>query len=409
MPDVLVIGAGLAGLECARALARAGVSHEVWDAADAVGGRVRTDMIDGFRCDRGFQVLSPGYPAIRRHVDADALALRRFARGVGLRDDDGLRSLRVADPTDLLAAARAVGAGPRALLGLARWFAPALLPPRRWLRGDDRALGDAWDRAGVPGTVRERVLEPFLRGVVLDDPAVASDQFVKLVMRSMLLSGSGLPAQGMAALPHWLADRLPAPVLLGTRVRAVTSRGADWVVEADGAATTARAVVFAVDPPAAAALTGLRVPPMHGCITDWFAAAERPAGGRLVCVDARPAATPVVNTAVVSDVAPSYAPAGRHLVQATCLWRTGAPPSVADVRHHAASILAADPSGWEHVTRHEIPHALPALPAPLQVRRDVSLGDGRFVCGDHRDTASIQGAMTSGRRTGESVVAWLRR
>ena len=85
MHDVVVIGAGLAGLRCAAVLAERGLEVVVLEAADAVGGRQRTDIVDGFRLDRGFQVLNPAYPALRRSVDLDALALRSFPVGVQVR------------------------------------------------------------------------------------------------------------------------------------------------------------------------------------------------------------------------------------------------------------------------------------------------------------------------------------
>src|ERR687885_994286 len=79
--EVVVVGAGLAGLACARRLNGAGVAVTVLEAADRVGGRVRTDVVDGFRCDRGFQLLNPAYPEVRRVLDLRALRLRPLPAG----------------------------------------------------------------------------------------------------------------------------------------------------------------------------------------------------------------------------------------------------------------------------------------------------------------------------------------
>lgn len=410
MPDVVVIGAGLAGLECARGLQDAGLEVRVLEASDRVGGRVVTDAVDGFLCDRGFQVLNPAYPAVRRHIDVGALALRRFERGVAVRDDDGLRTVAVDPrrPARLVAAARAVGLSPAKGLAVARWLLPALTPPSRWLESRDLPLREAWHAAGVDGRLRDAMLEPFLRGVVLEDPGAASNHFVRLVLRSMMLAAPGLPAQGMAALPHQMASRLERPVELGNRVHVVSRSSGGWRVGGAGDTIEARAVVIATDPSTAATLADIPVPSLNGCVTDWFAAPRAPSGTRAVCVDGRPGGGPVVNTAVISNVAPSYAPAGMHLVQATALWRLGTSPAGIDqVRDHAAAILESDTSGWRHLIRHEVPHALPSQPPPLRVRSPVHLGDGRFVCGDHRDTASIQGAMVSGRRAAREVAGFL--
>ena len=123
----------------------------------------------------------------------------------------------------------------------------------------------------------------------------------------------------------------------------------------------------------------------------------------LLHVDARATPTgPLVNTAVVSRAAPSYAPPGRHLVQGSALSpRTAATPT--RMRRHAGDLLGVDPAGWEVVARHEVPHALPAQPVPFSTTRPVRHGDV-VVCGDHRDTGSIQGALVSGQRAAEALL-----
>ncbi len=120
-------------------------------------------------------------------------------------------------------------------------------------------------------------------------------------------------------------------------------------------------------------------------------------------LDGRTGAGPVVNTAVISNAAPSYAPAGSHLVQATALLAEEAQPE-ALVRTQLASLYDCATDGWELLATHAIPNALPVMPPPLEVRREIRYGPGRYVCGDHRDTASIQGALVSGRRTAEAIL-----
>jgi hypothetical protein len=111
---------------------------------------------------------------------------------------------------------------------------------------------------------------------------------------------------------------------------------------------------------------------------------------------------------VISAAAPSYAPPGRHLIQASALLGPGHPePAELQMRAHAAVILGIDASDWQPVVRHVIADALPAQPSPLVVRRAVRDPSGVWVCGDHRDTASIQGALVSGSRTGVAVLRTL--
>ena len=165
--DVVVVGAGLAGLQCARTLTAAGLQVVVLEAADAVGGRVRTECIDGFLCDRGFQVLNPAYPAVRRSVDLEALELQQFAPGVLVRAGDGLRV--VADPVrapQLLRSTLSSGlVRPGELLALTRWLAPILVAPQRNSRSGDERLTLSLDNAGVTGPLR-RVMDRFLAGMM---------------------------------------------------------------------------------------------------------------------------------------------------------------------------------------------------------------------------------------------------
>lgn len=405
--DVVVVGAGVAGLTCARALHARGLDVRVLEAGPVVGGRVRSEQVDGFTLDCGFQVLNPAYPALREVADLDALRLQPFLPGVAVRRDDGLALL--ADPRRAPARLReTLGSGyvhAGELAALSRWAAPALGSVRALEAGPDTTLAASFDAAGVTGSLRYEVLEPFLAGVLADESGATSATYVRLVVRSMLRGTPALPVGGMAALPQQLAETLPH-VTTGARVTAVESVAGGQAVRVDGSQLRARAVVVAADPVTGAALTGLAPPPMRGLVTTWWAAEGLPRQTAVV-VDGRRRG-PLVNAAVVSAAAPSYAPAGAQLVQATYVLAPGprdpaAVPDALVVRRQAGEMLGADPRGWRELARHEIGGALPAAPPPLAVRQPVDLGDGRYVCGDHRDTPSLQGAVVSGRRTARAV------
>ncbi|VXC50975.1 flavin monoamine oxidase family protein [Nocardioides sp. AX2bis] len=430
--DVVVVGAGLAGLRCARALVDRGHDVVVLERDDAVGGRIRTDRVDGFALDRGFQLLNPAYRAVRRWVDVDALGLQPFAAGVAARGEEGLVRLGnpLAAPSLLLPSVRAVVPRPREVLAAARWAAPLLRarPGRRLAaslttasRRPDVSRREALDRAGVDGLLRA-TLDAFFAGVVLEDDGSTSQAYALLLTATFLAGTPALPERGMQALPEQLAGPLGDRVRLGTGVDAVETVAGGAVVHTGGTTLRARQVVVAVAGQDAGALTGALTgdpggsgagvrPRTKGVVTSWFAADEAPTDSHLLFVDGRSRPSgPLVNTAVVSNPAPSYAPAGQHLVQASALLGPDRPvPTEDDVRRHAGELLGADPRGWRLLRRHEVPHALPAQPAPLSLRRPVRVRDHLVVCGDHRDTASIQGALVSGQRAALDVAAALAR
>lgn len=397
--DVVIVGAGLAGLAAASHLHRAGVPCTVLEAGDGVGGRVRTDVVDGFRLDRGFQILNPAYPAIRRLVDVDALRLGRYWRAVRVADDNRVSLL--GQPLDAPRALRDIAArrylSAKDLAALAALSARVAAGPAKGIVDrEDRTTLEELRHAGLSDRAVRTVFRPFLSGVFLEDELGTSSRFFQLVWRSFLRSAPSLPALGMGELPRQLARRLPtAAVRLGTPVERVR---AGAVHTAGGDVWTARAVLVATDGSAAARLLGTPEPRWNSGTTWYFAPPRSPLREPVIVVDAR--GGPVVNTSVVSEVCPTYAPNDRALVSASAL--TSLPDS--EVRRALGRLYRTDATGWPLIGRYEIARALPAMPPPHEIRRDVRVGDGLYVCGDHRDTSSLQGALASGARAARAVL-----
>jgi len=403
--DVVVVGGGLAGLVAARRLSGAGLDVHLLEASDGVGGRVRTDVVDGWRLDRGFQVLNTGYPALAREVDLTALDLRELTRGA-LVHRDGVRR-RLADPRrDPLGAL----ATARADLGTLRDRALLAATAARVASGDGRRLVDADDVAardrlrerGFSDRIVDDFFRPFFSGVFLEEDLVTSSRFLDLMLRMFVRGRSTLPSLGMQRLPDQLAARLPAgTVHLGTPVTAI---GADEVTTAAGR-VTARAVVCATDATSAGALVpGVTPPAWRAVTTVYHAAPTDPLGEPTLLLDAD-RRSPVVDTVVLTAVAPTYGPGdGRALVSTSVL---GAHDDAeAAVRARLAELYRTSTGAWEHLATYVLPRALPAMTAPHPFQRPV-LVDGVYVCGDHRDTSSIQGALVSGRRAARAVLSAL--
>jgi phytoene dehydrogenase-like protein len=408
--DVVIVGAGVAGLVCAQDLTRAEVSCTVLEASDAVGGRVRTDSVDGFLLDRGFQILLTAYPEVQKRLDMDALGLALFDPGAVIRVRGGFH--RVSDPRRFPLRIPETVAAPIGSLADKVRLARLVLEVRRssvrdLLRRPDTSTAERLQAAGFSAQMIGSFWQPLFAGIQLDPHLEVSSRRFDTILRMLAVGATGVPARGMGAIPAQLAATLPEGVVrLGAMVREVTPAGA--VLEG-GERVDARVVVVATEGPVAHRLVGAAVadPGSRAAGCCWFATPDPPRRGPVLILDGE-ASGPVKNVAVMSEVAPSYAPPGRALVAAAVPGADALDPNITGrAREQLARWFGSTTGDWEHLRTDVIPHGQPAQRAPLHPKQAVRLGDGLFVCGDHRDTASLQGAMFSGGRTAIAVQEYL--
>jgi phytoene dehydrogenase-like protein len=410
--DVVIVGAGLAGLACAQDLTSAGVECRVVEASDGVGGRVRTDAVDGFLLDRGFQILLTAYPEVHRRLDVGALELGLFEPGAVIRTRDGFH--RVADPLRRpLLLPQTVTAPIGTLVDKLR-LARLVVDVRARSVGDllrrpDTTTAERLHRAGFSSQMIESFWRPLFAGIQLDPDLEVSSRRFDIILRMLAVGETGVPRHGMGAIPAQLAATLPDDaVRLGANVAKVDATG---IVLEDGERIDARAVVVATDGPAAHRLLGGKVsdPGSRSVACCWFSAAAPPIPGPILVLDGD-ASGPAKNVAVMSEVAPSYAPPGRALVAAAIPGPEALDPNITSrTRDQLARWFGSTTADWDHLRTDVIVHGQPFQPPPMNPKQSVTLGDGRFVCGDHRDTASIQGALFSGRRAANAVRKHLHR
>lgn len=435
--DVVVVGAGVAGLSAARRLTSAGVATVVLEAAHTVGGRMATDKVDGFRLDRIGQLLSTAHPELRPAAGWGGLALRPFAPGVLLHSGGrhhragvpiGARGARGALHTvRALASAPRAGAVPRRPTAVpgrqvstprSRTGAPlgtavdqarlgaaftrlAGTPVERLLARPESTAAEALTARGLPARTVDGFLRPLLAALLCDPDLTTSSRCADLALRAFAAGRLCVPEGGAEALPELLARGLP-PGTVHTGVR-VTSVSTTSVATAEHGEFRCRAVLIATDARAAARLLpGLRVPDFHPVTVVHHATDEPPETGASLLLDADRGG-PVAHTAVVSRVDPSRAPADRALVSSTVLGPPGAQIDTG-VRMHLARLYGTSTARWETLGVYHIADAVPAMRPPHDLRRPVRLLAGLYVCGDHRDTSTVQGALHSGRRASAAIL-----
>ena len=410
--SVLIIGAGLAGLACARRLHEQGQDVTILEASDAVGGRVRTDTVDGFRLDRGFQVLLTAYPETQRELDYDALDLHAFYDGAIVHVNG--RFHRISDPFRHPFDAPQTLFAPVGTLGDKLRVARARRSLTRdtladiMARPETTTLEALRSRWGFSDLMVDRFFRPFFGGIFLDRTLEASSRMFEFIFKMFSEGQTALPAGGIQALPEQMASHLPDGVFrFDTPVARVEAQ--DVRLE-NGETLTADSVVVAADAPAAHRLLGDEGPAPTGCTTHclYYAAAESPIDRPMLVLNGD-GVGPINNVCVPSDVASGYAPDDRALVSVTVV---GTPPEQGTtleraVRRQLIDWFGLKAGGWEHLHTHDIPYALPDQRPPFlsPPQRPVRRRPGLYVCGDHRDTASLNGAIASGRAAAEAVLA----
>ncbi|GAB5519057.1 MAG: NAD(P)/FAD-dependent oxidoreductase [Rhodothermales bacterium] len=412
--DVLIVGAGLAGLTCARRLHREGVSVKVFDAADAVGGRVRTDVVDGFKLDRGFQVLLTAYPEAQRVLDYDALDLKRFYDGAVVRTNKGFE--RIADPFRQPSAAfstlfSSVGSmGDKLKVAklrksvqtgsLSSVFARAELTTEQALR----------ERHGFSEQMIDTFFRPFLGGIMLDHDLQASSRMFEFVFRMFSKGQAAVPTEGMQQLAEQLAAEIPEQaIVLNAEVKAIDGT---TITLQNGQTHTGQAVVIATEAPEAAGFVpAIDHTASRSTLNLYFAADTAPFDEPVLVLNGTGEGI-INNLTVMTNVAPSYSSNGKALISVTVL---GNPLQTDDFVEQAvrqelqAWYPDAGVGAWQHLRSYRILYALPEQAPPFlsPSLRPVKLSGTLFVCGDHRQTASINGAMGSGRRAAEAVLETL--
>src|SRR6266404_6676382 len=412
-PDVLIVGAGLAGLCCARELQAKGVSFQILEASDGIGGRVRTDEVGGFLLDRGFQVLFTAYPEAKRCLDYSRLDLKPFSPGI-LSWYAG-RLNKLLDPW------RMPGAWKEAFQSefgtLADKLRIARLRSRlrrasieEIFRRPERSTKDALAAEGFSGEMIQHFFRPFLGGILLDGELKSSSRMFEFVFKMMSEGDIAVPARGMGAIPAQLASHLPADsIRLNTHAESLHE---NELTLTGGESLRARAIVVAADGPGAAHLVGEAEPASRSVTCFYFSADEPPVPHPMLVLNGD-GAGPVNNFAVISQIAPSYAPAGKSLVSVSVLGTQQLTDQqlsgfvIAQMKNWFGPIAGS----WLYLKSYRIPHAQPQqYPGALEPpQRPVRVRPGIYVCGDHRDNASINGAMLSGRRAAEAVLADLSR
>jgi len=387
---ILVIGAGLAGMSAAITLQKSGADVAVLEAADRPGGRVASDLIDGFTLDRGFQLINANYSEVKKGNYLKGLAFEVAPRTVGVAGTDGIT--RLGDPRSALFSIFSSKTG--TTLAKANFLKYLATKPRQNESVEDHLL-----RAGT-SDLYQKVLKPFLQGVFLADPSQVSAVIGREIIASFINGKSGIPSKGAGEFALRTADQIK-DLRLNTQVEEIDSEG----VLTSAGRISAAAVILATDLTTAGQLLGAQeIGRLTGSTTWYHSTPLPPADNAELIVDSQ-SRGPVVNSIVISNLSRTYAPNGQHLISSTTIKHS----SESEVRRHLTHMWGVSTEEWRFLAKYEINSALPLFGPGYKKRQAVKIEKNIYCAGDYLESPSQNGALLSGRKAAEQLLIDQRR
>lgn len=407
--EVIIIGGGLAGLSCAVQLAKSGVNAAVLEATDRVGGRVRSDVINGFTLDVGFQVLLTAYPSCQELLDYSSLRLRYFDPGALIRQSG--RFTEWADPWRNPKKAWATATNP---VGSVADKVRVWRLRNKTCRG---SLTELYERPhqtteqylrdfGFSERIVDQFFRPFIGGVFLDESLSVSSRMLEFVFRMFSVGGIAVPADGMAAIPRQLAEQLPRGSI--NLQSSVVRLEGNQVILANGDSFTGNHIVIATESNAAARL--LERPEVQ---TSWnetstlYYSSPQCEQKHKSLILRGDESGPIQTATIISNVAKEYAPPNSSLISVSLSSNNDKSRDENEllVRAQLRNWFGDQVRNWELLQTYQIPYGLPVMNIDPVIRSpEVEERQNTYICGDHRETPSIEGAMDSGMRAAAAIL-----
>tara|TARA_Y100000746_G_scaffold77833_1_gene65579 strand:+ start:496 stop:1728 length:1233 start_codon:yes stop_codon:yes gene_type:complete len=399
-PEFLVVGAGLAGLTAAKVLSQSGREVLLLEKSDGVGGRVRTDQYKDFLLDRGFQVLLTAYPELPKHLNLSLLRLHSFESGATIFSDGHFS--KVGDPfrnvSSIMSTAFTKTIGMQDKIKLLK-LRNSLIGRKKiyFQQKDDKRILETFEELGFTSKAINSFFKPLVGGIQLDPSLSGSTRLCFLVLKMLFIGDAAIPSRGMGAISEQLSKQInESSIRLTSSVDKVEGKK---VILESGESFLPSNLIIATEGPATAKLLGQESPLSRSVSCIYFSAPQAPSSSKAILLNGEKNG-PALNVAIMSNISPSYSKNGKALI-AVAIPNTIKPDSMENVLIQMRKWFGDSVDSWEHIKTYSIEHGQPDLRPGDPFRKSIKNSEGVYICGDHRDTPSIQGALVSGRRAAE--------
>ena len=405
--STVIIGGGISGLTCAKYLNEKGYSFMLLEGSDALGGRVRTDKVDGFLLDRGFQILLTNYPEAKKILNYNNLDLKYFGSGAMIKAEKGF--MKMENPfrnkmAYLTMAFSSVGSLSDKLK--IRKFANELsdIPDDEFFKMEATDTLTFLRNYGWSEKMINNFFKPFYGGVFLENDLVTSSNFFQFTFKQFFKGDAAIPADGMQAIPEQIAEMLPRnSIRKNARVKGFE---ANQIFLDGGEVITADRIVVATDPKTSDKLLGETNERTYNVTTcTYFSAETSPLKGQKFIALNPNRRGAVHNVCVPSDISSHYRNAGKSLISVSTqgLEKLDERNLTNRIKRELFDWFGASVNVWKHLKTYHIPESLVQYRAGSK-RQNSKLGDNLYRCGDYLAYPSLNAAMQTGREVAQMIM-----
>ncbi|MFB0909417.1 MAG: NAD(P)/FAD-dependent oxidoreductase [Flavobacterium sp.] len=409
-PSITIIGAGISGLSVGLHLHREGFSVKIIEASDRPGGRIKTDSVDGFRLDRGFQVLLTSYPEAQMLLDYKALQLKTFLPGATVLYDGG--QFEIADPFRRPSALLATVFAPvGSLKDKINTFVLKQKLIRKSIKGiflqEQKSSLEQLKSYGFSSKMIDRFFKPFFSGIFLENKLETPNRMFDFVMKMFSEGDAALPALGMEEIPKQLAIQLPADTFL-YNTKVVDIRG-NSIFTSTGAEIKSDIIILATEANELVSKLKSNVETEYRSVTNvYFQTTIAPSNKAVVILNASEKEKVVNNLTVMTNVSTAYAPAGKVLISVSCngILDFEDQELAEKIKKELEPWFGKQVEEWSHLKTYKVKYALPNLTVlkdDLTIT-DMKISNNLYCCGDHLLNGSINAAMKSGRLLADLII-----